>query len=364
MLVNCFRFLCLAFLAGLGPEFFKHETFALSFPALPKQNATLTIPGQEWPLHPGPREFTAYVYYPRGSLAYTTSQTGLMLSLHNWGGTKSIGTADPQQLADRYNLIAICVDYLQSGQEPLRIPEPYDFGYLQALDALRALHCIYHGLQEIRHSFDSGRIYCTGGSGGGNVTLMVNKFAPRTFACCIDICGMNRLTDDVAFHLPGGSPLNAKYSRDPRHASFLSPDAQLIRDAGYPPHLQLLKKLGNSARVIVVHGVDDEACPAAEAKLFISRMQEAQLNVAPRLITQADVDGDVYFSTGHNLGDRTKIVFREAERYLSPASPNLLRRREKNDFDLHDELVRFETPGGRFIISYLKGYPVSRFEPR
>ena len=42
--------------------------------------------------------------------------------------------------------------------------------------------------------------------GGGNITLMVNKLAPRTFAAAIDMSGMARLTDDIAFNLPGGQP--------------------------------------------------------------------------------------------------------------------------------------------------------------
>jgi len=50
-----------------------------------------------------------------GALAGVNENTGLMLSLHNWGGTHARGTADPDLLADKYNVVAICVDYIQSG---------------------------------------------------------------------------------------------------------------------------------------------------------------------------------------------------------------------------------------------------------
>lgn len=53
-------------------------------------------------------------------------------------------------------------------------------------------------------SFDSGRLFATGGSGGGNVALMAHKLAPRTFAAVADLSGMKRLSDDIAFGLPGG----------------------------------------------------------------------------------------------------------------------------------------------------------------
>ena len=80
------------------------------WPALPDNNGAAELPAQEWPFQPGPRTITAYVYYPGAALANIDAQTGLFLSLHNWGGTNAIGTADPQFLADRYNTIAICVD--------------------------------------------------------------------------------------------------------------------------------------------------------------------------------------------------------------------------------------------------------------
>src|SRR5204863_409622 len=133
---------------------------------------------------------------PGGELRQVKPTTGLMLSLHNWGGRGFAGTADAKSLAERFNVVAVGVDYLQSGDNASNdIPEPYDFGYLQALDALRALHFVFDGLQSRGIAFAKGRIFATGGSGGGNVTLMVNKLAPRTFACVIDLCGMARLTD-------------------------------------------------------------------------------------------------------------------------------------------------------------------------
>lgn len=30
---------------------------------------------------------------------------------------------------------------------------------------------------------------------------MANKLVPRTFACVVDMCGMKKLSDDVAFDL-------------------------------------------------------------------------------------------------------------------------------------------------------------------
>lgn len=332
--------------------------------ALPSANAAVELPAQEWPLRPGLRTIKVLVHYPQGKLAEVNSQTGLMLSLHNWGGVDCVGTASPQALADRLNVIAICVNYLQSGKaDSIDGPEPYDFGYLQGLDALRSLWWVRDRLLAGKHSFDDGRIFATGGSGGGNVTLMSNKLAPRTFTCVIDMCGMKKLSDDIAFNLPGGSDLDARWSRNSEHPYYLSRGHQELRFVGCPEHLWTMKRLGNTAKIIVVHGAEDATCPFADAQEMVKLMQGHRLEVEPRFISKDDLDGKVFTSAGHGLGNRTEIVFRVAENYLSPTGSNFLRRTTQTDFERRDD-VRYRTSDGEFVISYKDGYPVGHFEAK
>ncbi|NLY01930.1 MAG: DUF2920 family protein [Rhodopirellula sp.] len=332
------------------------------WPELPAENAATRVPAQEWPHRPGPREVKVYLHYPGGKLEGVNSRTGLMLSLHNWGGTGSIGTADPEQLAERYNVVAICVDYLQSGKWVDTGP-PYDFGYLQALDALRALYAVYSGLERLEKPFARGRIFSTGGSGGGNVTLMVNKLAPRTFACILDMCGMAKLNDDFAYGLPGGTHINAGYSRDPSSANYLSPDDQEIRFVGHRRHVEVMKRLGNVCKILVIHGVTDASCPVGDAQEMAANFQRAGLDVEPHFVTDVDLDGNALKTTGHALGDRTQIVFRFGDPYLLPDGPQALQRKGPSDFERRDE-VRYPTANGQFVICYTAGYPVARFEAR
>ena len=334
---------------------------AQSWPDLPEKDGTVMLPAQEWPREPGARSVKVYVTYPGGALENVTAKTGLMLDLHNWGGTHWTGTADPVQLANRYNVAAVCVDYLQSGPGKPEHP-PYDFGYLQGLDALRALYFVWHGLELRGMPFANGRVYATGGSGGGNVTLMVNKLAPRTFACCIDKSGMAKLSDDIAFHLPGGSTLNARYSSDPDSDRYLTKDDQALRFVGHPDHVKTMKALGNTAKLIVVHGVTDASCPVEDAREMAANMQAAGLDVEPHFITQDQVDGKVIKSTAHALGDRTLILFKYADKYLLADSPDAQVREGPSDFELRDDKVRYQTPNGCFVISYEHGFPVGRFE--
>lgn len=335
---------------------------AETWPDLPATNGTVQIPAQEWPLKPGPRQVAVIVHYPGGKLENVTKRTGTMLSLHNWGGSGCVGTADPKHLAEKYDVVCLCVDYLQSGKKAsIDDPEPYDFGYLQALDALRALYWLRQSLADSKHEFATGRTYATGGSGGGNVTLMANKLAPRTFACCIDMCGMAKLSDDIAFNLPGGSDLDARYNRDKPHPYYLSPDHQELRFVGNPGHLRVMKEFGNECRLFVVHGSEDRTCPIEDAQEMVANMCQAGLNVVPEFVTKENLDGEIFKSTGHSLGNRTLIVDKTAGTVLNPLNQEDGIRSGKSDFELKHDVI-YPTTNGRFVISYKDGYPVGRFE--
>ena len=327
--------------------------FANEWPAMPEQNSAVEIPAQEWPLRPGMRAVRVLVHFPGGKLANVNEQTGLMLTLHNWGGTDCVGTASPTVLAEKFNVVALCVNYLQSGpKDSIEGPEPYDFGYLQSLDALRALWWLDHGLKGRGVKIATGRVFATGGSGGGNVTLMCNKLAPRTFACVIDLCGMKKLSDDIAFKLPGGSDLDARYSRDPKSPNFLSLDRQELHFIGNPDHLATMKSLGSATRIVTVHGVDDTTCPYPDAVEMVDWMRRAGLSVEPHFIDKSRIDGKVFTSTGHALGNRTEIVGQVFNLAHVRSGPS--------DFDRR-EIIRYATSNGAFEIDYSAGFPVGRF---
>jgi len=335
----------------------------LQWPELPEKNGEVDIPAQRSPYY-GERTVRVYICYPAGTVASVNAETGLFLSLHNWGGKKASGAPDPGILASRFNTVAVSVDYLQSGLgSPPADGNPYDCGYLQALDALRALYYVYSGLKKEDILFDEHRMYSTGGSGGGNVTLMANKLAPRTFACIVDLSGPAYLSDDIAFGLPGGSRVNAGYSRDPRSPNYLSKNEQQIRDTGHATHATLMKKLGNRCRVVVCHGMDDASCSASDKKRAVANMEAAGLEVDAHYITKDDVDGTLLRNSGHSVGNRTSLLTHFAGRYLSPDSKEMRRTTGRCDFELRDDKVSYETDTGRYVISYKHGYPVGSFVP-
>ena len=315
------------------------------WPKLPERDGAVMIPAQEWPLRPGPRQVRVLVHYPDGTRSSVGPRTGIFLTLHNWGGTDCAGTASPQVLAKEFNVVALGVNYLQSGPEDsIKGPEPYDFGWLQGLDALRALWLVCHELDSAKQPFARGRLFATGGSGGGNVTLMANKLAPRTFTCIVDMCGMKKLSDALAYNLPAADGLNARYSRDAASPNFLSAGAQEIRFVGHPAHLAEMKRLGTTTRIVSVHGVDDKTC-LGDGEEMVANMQRAGLDIVPVWVTKELVDGKVFTTTGHALGDRTLIPQHVAGKWLRGDGPESLERKTPTDFERRED-VRYVTSDG------------------
>ncbi|MEA3400807.1 MAG: transposase [Armatimonadota bacterium] len=100
----------------------------------------------QWPFEPGERSVKMWVQGPPGGIG---EGTGLMLCLHNWGGVygQEIYRGWCKTFSDRYDVVAVSVNYLQSGDEwKLRRDRPYDHGYLQAMDCIGAL---YHVRRQI-----------------------------------------------------------------------------------------------------------------------------------------------------------------------------------------------------------------------
>ena len=178
-----------------------------------KLSGVQSFEGQEYRFRPGKRTVEYYVCAPKKGI---NANTGLMLVSHNWGGTWKYTAPWCDILSDRFNLICMSVNYLQSG-EVKHDKVPYDHGVLQAMDCLRTLYEVMNNLDKAQIKFNRRRIYAAGASGGGNVSLMVNKLAPNTFGCIVDLCGMPGLTNDIAF---GVGALNAGYSKDPKSPKY------------------------------------------------------------------------------------------------------------------------------------------------
>ena len=319
------------------------------------------IAAQEWPLSPGERKIRLHIEVPTAGIQ---SNTGTMLVLHNWGGiyNEPHYVAWCREFADRYNVAAVSVNYLQSGPGSVVPGErPYDHGFLQAMDCIRALYHLQKQIKDAGLTFNPGRCYSMGGSGGGNVTLMVGKLAPHTLACAVDICGMPGLTDGIAYGTGEfGSNLNAGYSKDPKSPAYMPADLQELLDPGNLCHLKQQYSANPGNKVVIVHGLDDSSCPVIPKINIFHNMIAAGFKPDGHFLTEWFVDGEAVLDTVHSVGNRNKVTERFADAYLLEDGKFAAELPGPNDFERREKVV-YKTTNGCFEVDYTQGPPSIRF---
>ena len=121
-------------------------------------------------------------------------------------------------------------------------------------------------------------------------------------------------------------------------------------------------KIGTAEALAIERRLRGELPMRPQTHELVDNMKTAGLDVEPHFITNEQVDGKVFTTTGHALGNRTLIVQQVSDKYLLPNSPTALHRLGPTDFDRCDQTVRYPTKNGAWVISYEAGYPLGRFE--
>ena len=313
--------------------------------------------GSDWPefasfaAHPlqdgTPRRAEMYICTPSAGI---TADTGMLLVNHNWGGTWEMCSAWCPILADAFDVITIDVNYYQSGWRAGN--GAYDSGVIQTMDCLRALYEVRQYAAENHILYDPRRTFACGASGGGNVSLMLNKFAPHTFACIIDLCGMV-FTEDIAF---GTGTLYAEYSRDPASPAYLAPEMLDIRNLANPEHLAFQYRCNPENKIIIVHGAEDGSCPCPDKVRVLEALLRAGFQPEFHLITRATSDGKIFTAPDHQLGDRPAIIVQVGKEFIAPDEKFAKRLNSDDDFIRKSRIV-YPVSGGNYTIDYSKGSP-------
>lgn len=310
--------------------------------------------GQEFFRRPGLRTVEMYIKEPPQGI---NENTGIMMVSHNWGGTWKMCVPWCDVLSFKFNLICVSVNYLQSGGEWSAYCPTYDHGVLQTGDCLRALYHVRNFLLEKGLHINFRRCYAAGASGGGNISQMLNKFAPRSFGCIIDLCGMAKLSRETALGL---ERLNAGYSEAPEAENYLSAAMQEIRDIGDPEHLKLQYAANKDAKIVIVHGLDDDACPCREKVQAFANMIKAGFQVDGYFITPVMVDDLILTTTGHQVGDRAYVIAKYGQPYMSEKGEFIKLAPEENDFVRKAPII-YPCTGGCYRIDYSEA-PAILFE--
>ncbi len=270
------------------------------------------------------------VFIPRMGIG---PNTGVAVSLHNWGGVECENTAHAQLLADRFDVVASCPSYELATD--LRLPVgAYDLGLYQSVFALRELALViefvsnYKSKHRIRH-LGKRRIYAVGASGGGLVALMMNKLAPQTFA---GVFVINPLVSAEGWEDTAG------------WGDEVGLDSYLIRDVGW--HLDIEQRRSGKPVIGIVAGAEDSVARYEDSVLAHTAYAAHGfptyfVGVFPDLVFAPFQDA------GHSLGDRGYIT----EAYAGPVFA--AKARKQSDFERRSEIT-YPVTGGAYKVKFGK----------
>ena len=89
-------------------------------------------------------------------------------------------------------------------------------------------------------------------------------------------------------------------------------------------------------------------------------MRAAGLDVDAHFITKPEIDGKPVINSGHQIGDRTRLLMHFAGKYLAPDSEQMCRLTAPNYFERRVVIV-YPTSHGQHTISYAGEVPTLTF---
>jgi hypothetical protein len=264
------------------------------------------------------------------------------------------------EVEDWRDVEALCRAFAEAPVTPqvpavLDIPggDTQNFGVVQAMDHLRVLgDLIARG-----PAFDPRRVVALGSSHGGYIAHMMAKMAPGTLAAVID---NSAYVQPPTSYAGGGSAPEYLASfggvqllcRTPRAFSFNDRDApdfygrdqDLIRDTGYPPHLEVQRAAASDGgpRFLMVNAAEDAISDPRRKAAQALRLSAAGFDAKLTLVGAEALDGRLYKRVTHGL-DASLSAFADAflpEAGARGVDPDLMRGVVVN-YPCVDQVYRF-----------------------
>lgn len=233
-------------------------------------------------------------------------------------------------------------------------PHDYlDYGFVQAMDILYGIYEV-----KIKYKFRDDRIFMIGSSLGGYLSLMVRKFACKTFAWIFEISGQAFLEPnfflkrkafrgiaDRAYSTVVAVVNDNIYSDDPKHPFYYSPDKAWIRSHLEEEHYSQAPADGQ--KMTIFTGSEDTVVNLNHKTRQVELLRRAGADVQFKVVRQADVDGKIIQHAGHSLGaDFYKLIFAVGDRPL-----HTFRNSGLSDFE-RGSSYSFTSPNGTFKVDY------------
>lgn len=355
----------------------------------------LEIQGQPTRYSSKERQFKMYFAEPENG---ADESTGIFLFIAGYGGhaMSNVYQKMRKKLADQYNCITLQCDYLGyrhmqndhhltvtkkilrqtlSLRECRLLEQDYEankallegktlsayislqeteddfneMGLWQAMDNLMALKVLLDIVQENGIHICRNRIYVFGQSHGAYLAYLCNFLAPDLFTGMIE---------NSAYLFPYFLRHDREVVKVGSTFTLQKIYHYLIADQDIDTDSYDLSKLyqgfQNRARIISYHGAADEMIPLQEKQKFLDQIQGVSLHV----VTEKEVDGKKFSSTGHSLEANFFLVIEEAMQEL-----------EEMPFFLHGSSgvpanIFFQTEKYRYGVHWETGIPILYYEKK
>lgn len=247
--------------------------------------------------------------------------------------------------------------------------EPFDFGFIQAVDCLAALKNFFDLASSMKIPLNPRRSFLYGVSMGGFIAQMCNKLAPSTFSVLGDIAGFvnisrERITNGLCMVNFGKVRFNVNYgnyySADENSPAFYDEGMFEIRNLLNADHLALMNRIGADQNIVMLHGIDDHVVPVTQKSLLFHNMLQAGHHCEFFLFYNEHVDGCLITETGHTIGDRPRLFEKYVGHYIDESSPHSKFTSYPNDFVQKNTLV-YPVSNGKYVMDYGGDFPVICF---
>lgn len=337
------------------------------------------------------RSFKMYFAEPEQQVNH---ETGILLLIAGYGGNahSHVYQKMRRQFSDQYNFITLQCDYLgwqfmqddqhltlteqvlrtglkprefralekdfDGNQELLQgkvfsglidlgetVDDYNEMGMCQAMDYLMALQVLQDILKENSLFYRRDRVYIYGQSHGAYLAYLCNRLAPGVF---------RGIVDNSAYLLPYYLDHDRQVTKVGEVFSlqkvyhYMAADQEMDRQSYDLRYLYC--DFTNQARIICYHGINDEMIPLKEKKLFLDSLGNTSLHV----ITEQEVDGEIFQSTGHSLGADMLKVFDMAIKELE----EIEKEEQMKEIEEVSSEVRIMTKHYVYWIDRTQGIPI------
>lgn len=339
-----------------------------------------------------PKERTLKIYFDEPDTGVNT-QTGILMLISGYGGNANSNVYKKMRsiFADQYNFVTVQCDYF--GYEYMQSDFPElsetilrqnltneeiqalvqdasqcnkmlqgkvlkikadiqestsnfnDMGPVQAMDHLIAMKVIDDILKQNGLVYNKNRIIAYGVSHGAYIAYMCNAFMPEVFTTIIDNSSyLYPLYIEGCYRTV--TKTNGIFEQQVYYDYLIK---HMVFDKEIYKLLNLYGQFDNQAHIIAFHGEQDHMTTVYDKLRFI----DGVLNAECKIITDQDIDHQMFKNTGHGLGADFLKLFTYTMSHYEIEGKHI-------GMQFYDRVIL--TENYRYIIENETGVPLLRYE--